>query len=327
VALDHRDIVLTSSLDGGATWSPKRRVNDDPPGSANQVPALTVDATGTLHAMWYDRRDDGGCAPALNVYVARSSDGGASFDGVRRINEKWGTWQNLWSTPRVGAHSTLLSLDSGILAFWTQVGNESDENIVARFLPEIVTAVDVSGFSATVADDHVTITWHVLSTSRIHGFRIHRSASAGAWSVLTSIAASSEHSESFSYEDRAVVPGASYDYRLEVVYLNGEVAWLGSEQVLVPGARLAWGDVRPNPSGASTQLTLSIPRAGSVEIALFDVLGRELRSWTILADRRREHRLQWDGADGRGRSLPPGVYMVRARLDDESVMARLLRIP
>lgn len=57
-AQDHRDIVLTWSDDGGATWTPKRRVSDAPPRYDESFPAVAVDELGRVHLAWYDRRDD-----------------------------------------------------------------------------------------------------------------------------------------------------------------------------------------------------------------------------------------------------------------------------
>src|SRR5438105_99687 len=55
-ARDHRDVVLVRSTDGGATWSDKVRVNDDPPRFDNSLPEVEVDGRGRVQVAWYDRR-------------------------------------------------------------------------------------------------------------------------------------------------------------------------------------------------------------------------------------------------------------------------------
>ena len=74
------DIAFATSTDGGQTWSEPTRLNDDPLNNGrNQVlPWLVATADGTLHASWYDRRDD----PAniqYHVYYSRSTDGGHTW--------------------------------------------------------------------------------------------------------------------------------------------------------------------------------------------------------------------------------------------------------
>jgi hypothetical protein len=75
------DIFLSRSTDGGATWSPPLRVNDDPAGVANDQfnQWLAVDpSNGSVNLSWNDTRND----PAhlsTDIFYARSTDGGLSF--------------------------------------------------------------------------------------------------------------------------------------------------------------------------------------------------------------------------------------------------------
>jgi hypothetical protein len=70
------DILAIRSDDGGDTWSEPVRVNDDAAGNLQFFPWVAIDGAGDVHVVWYDRRHD---AVDLDVYYARSSDGGASF--------------------------------------------------------------------------------------------------------------------------------------------------------------------------------------------------------------------------------------------------------
>ncbi len=54
----HSDILFRTSTDGGATFSPPAKVNDDPPGKDQYYPWMTVTANGTIWAGWHDRRED-----------------------------------------------------------------------------------------------------------------------------------------------------------------------------------------------------------------------------------------------------------------------------
>lgn len=76
------DILSIRSVDGGLTWSDPVRVNDDASGEAQFFPWIAFDATGVGHVVWYDRRGNGF---DLDVYVARTTDGGQTFEANVRV--------------------------------------------------------------------------------------------------------------------------------------------------------------------------------------------------------------------------------------------------
>ena len=90
------DTILQRSTDGGATWSPPLRVNDDPKGNgARQLgPKVAVAPNGRVDVTWLDTRTSYPSAiipkPAGSgdVYYASSTDGGATFSANRRISDR-----------------------------------------------------------------------------------------------------------------------------------------------------------------------------------------------------------------------------------------------
>ena len=69
----------------------------------------------------------------------------------------------------------------------------------------------------------------------------------------------------------------------------------------------------PNPFNPATRIAFTLAVAGPARLSVHDVKGRLLR---VLADGRREagpQSLHFDGLDGRGRSLPSGVYLAHLR--------------
>lgn len=77
------DIILHRSTDGGTTWSPGIRVNQDPlnNGAIQFFPAITVDDGGGINIVYYDDRNVGG--QLLQVYVSRSTDGGNTWADIQ----------------------------------------------------------------------------------------------------------------------------------------------------------------------------------------------------------------------------------------------------
>ncbi len=79
------DIAFTSSSNGGATWTPLVRVNNDVTGQ-QFFPSVAVNADGKLRAMFYSTQN----SPTdrlIDVYISSSSDFGVNWSGPRRVTE------------------------------------------------------------------------------------------------------------------------------------------------------------------------------------------------------------------------------------------------
>lgn len=80
----------------------------------------------------------------------------------------------------------------------------------------------------------------------------------------------------------------------------------------VPG-RASLAQNHPNPFNPVTVLEYSLPAAGPVTVAVYDLQGREI---AVLVDEEQlagGHAVNWDGKDSGGREAPSGVYLVRLR--------------
>lgn len=91
-----------------------------------------------------------------------------------------------------------------------------------------------------------------------------------------------------------------------------------------PGAalpeRFAVAAVHPNPFNAATRVTLTVPRRGTVRLAVYDVLGRKIAARTRSTAGGRES-FTLGGAD-----WSSGVYFLRASFGDESVLVKVVLI-
>ena len=73
------DIFLIKSTDKGITWSETKIVNDDNSSRPQFFPWMCIDpVTGIMYIVYYDRRNT--ISAMTEVYLARSTDGGESFD-------------------------------------------------------------------------------------------------------------------------------------------------------------------------------------------------------------------------------------------------------
>ncbi len=89
------DIYSSYSADGGATWSPRLRVNDNADEAYHFLPWLAVDQSdGAVHVAWYDTRLDPETHEPTQVYTSRSADGGDSFGRDLCLTDGGSTFQN-----------------------------------------------------------------------------------------------------------------------------------------------------------------------------------------------------------------------------------------
>jgi len=89
-----------------------------------------------------------------------------------------------------------------------------------------------------------------------------------------------------------------------------------------PPASLA--PAAPNPFSRSTTIRWTLAHAGRVELALYDVAGRRVRTLTDAALAGRPHVAAWDGLDDAGRPVLPGVYFARLRADGREQAQRVV---
>lgn len=113
-------IFLVSSLDGGATWGPARRI-DDGEGGAFTNPRVAVDDEGRVHCIW--------CQLQINVVAdvvaASSPDGGATWGGRAVLASTTGTAEPL----------ELIAGDGGLYAAWADDGTSRLILHTARWSP------------------------------------------------------------------------------------------------------------------------------------------------------------------------------------------------
>jgi flagellar hook assembly protein FlgD len=73
------------------------------------------------------------------------------------------------------------------------------------------------------------------------------------------------------------------------------------------------GDARPNPFNPKTVISYELPQTSQVQLVIYDVAGRVVRT---LVDGQRpagSHGAEWDGRDDGGRPVGSGIYFYAMR--------------
>ena len=87
--------------------------------------------------------------------------------------------------------------------------------------------------------------------------------------------------------------------------------------------RFALEQNRPNPFNPSTLIEFSVPTTGPVQLKIFDVRGRLVRTLLNRSYESGTWSVTWDGRDDGGRSVASGTYLYELRADGERKVRKM----
>src|SRR3989454_1707049 len=150
IANGDMDIFFARSPDGGTTWSPGVRVNDDTTTARQWMPDLALDPFGGIHLAWEDDRTG-----SHNIYYANSTDGGATFGPNIRVT----TVETPVTYTRPGDSLAIESAPNGTICIvWTD-GRGADLDIYfARLERTFPATIDTVPTGLKVAVDGLPFT-------------------------------------------------------------------------------------------------------------------------------------------------------------------------
>ncbi len=125
------DILISSSVNGGQSWTAPTVVNSDATSADQLMPALTVSSDGMVTVAWLDNRND----PAnvnYDVYIARSK-GTANFNNNLRVTT---ISSNPNNDPRtqgtlIGDYFALAAGNGTVYPVWTDTRNNNEDIYLA----------------------------------------------------------------------------------------------------------------------------------------------------------------------------------------------------
>jgi len=133
-----------------------------------------------------------------------------------------------------------------------------------------------------------------------------------------------------SVADYDALPGRTYLYRFDLAMPGGRAESFGPYAITIPREQPLSARIAPNPGRGPATISVTLSgRPGDppvdVEIALYDVQGRVLRTLHRGPLARGTTPLAWNGRDGDGRVLGSGLYFLRLRSAVGGFTARVVR--
>lgn len=122
-----------------------------------------------------------------------------------------------------------------------------------------------------------------------------------------------------------ITPGGGI---LQSCIVRGYLVSNATASTTEPPARIGTflGQSSPNPFSSTTAIDYEVASGGNVELRIFDVSGRLVRTFANGQQPAGRHRVVWDGRDETGGSVSPGVYFYQLKVADFLGSKRMVRL-
>jgi len=322
---DHLEIMYRSADLG--LWNDAVPLTDVGSGD-RMVPTIAIDAAGTLHVAWWDTRED----PPGNT------------DGKIYYREKTDTWLDEVRLTPVSADAmrpTIAADDSGhIHVAWID-GRDTYDQIYYRRRSlsgweneTSLTSGDATHYHPSIASaggDQFIVYWD-NHLSEMNSEVFFRRRTGGSWggalqishgagpSTLCCLIAEPNKNLHVAWADERDGNQEIY-YRGYIDPVNG----VGDGEIdEIPDEITTTLHLHPNPFRGSTMIELSLAGENDIEISIYNVNGKRIRTLARDALPNGLHYYQWDGRNDSGALVAAGVYIALARVGKKRLSAKVL---
>lgn len=80
----------------------------------------------------------------------------------------------------------------------------------------------------------------------------------------------------------------------------------------------------PNPFNPLTQFTIDIPRLSYIQLAVYNILGQKIKTLVSGEISPGSYKMEWNGTDDQGISVPSGIYFIRMSADDYRATQKIM---
>jgi flagellar hook assembly protein FlgD len=80
----------------------------------------------------------------------------------------------------------------------------------------------------------------------------------------------------------------------------------------------------PNPFNPQTIIEYVLPKGCELEIAIYNILGRKVRTLVKEFQKSGQHRVDWDGKDEEGKEVSSGIYFYQIKTPEFSQAKKMV---
>lgn len=140
---DRADVMFSRSTDGGQTWSPPVRINDDAGTLGQQwFTTMSVSPNGRIDAVWLDTRDNiniGSDSSAL--YYSYSYDQGNTWSLNEKLSQSFDPHVGYPNQNKMGDYFDMISENTSAHLAWSNTINGEQDVYYSRITPPLSTSI------------------------------------------------------------------------------------------------------------------------------------------------------------------------------------------
>jgi hypothetical protein len=177
--------------------------------------------------------------------------------------------------------------------------------------------VELNSFYAEIFNNHIKLTWTTSTEIDNYGFDVERKKIVNnyenKWEKIAFIpgAGNSNSTKNYSYTDKNLLPG-NYQYRLKQIDNDGQSEYSNIiESIVNPPAEFSLSQNYPNPFNPTTQIRFELPLTSMVDLKIYDILGREIKTLVKGELNPGTYSYEWDGRNDFGNPVSSGMYRYR----------------
>jgi hypothetical protein len=202
-------------------------------------------------------------------------------------------------------------------------------------LPPLVRLTQPGGGEQFDAGATVDVRWTALDDGGVSSIRLELSSDGGT--TFSDIAIDEPNDGTYAWSVPPINSGScvirvtAYDGALDAASdQNGAPFTINYVAGVTPrGARadaFRLGEPQPNPMSRSATISYSVARDTPIDLAVYDLGGRRIRTLARESVRAGEHSVTWNGRDDGGLRAPPGIYLVRFEAGSQTRTKRAVLI-
>ena len=180
--------------------------------------------------------------------------------------------------------------------------------------------VELTSFIASVNGKNVNLNWNTASEINNSGFEVERKSANSDWQKIGFVSGNGTTTEkqSYAYTDRNLTEG-KYNYRLKQIDFNGSFEYSNVIEVLVVTPnKFELGQNYPNPFNPSTSISFSLPQAGNVKLAVYNLLGQEVQTLVNGFMESGSHTVNFEA-----KNLNSGIYLYKLEANGISSVRKM----
>jgi hypothetical protein len=267
-----------------------------------------------------------------------ANDGGAIYVyyHMPEVQDYW--WQMKKIVQGDSDRSDLFGFSTGvsdgkiIIGAFFDDGSAQDAGAAYLVSDELVVPTTSINLSSISEDSKINLFWSPSPSSNTTSYYILRGTSSTKFDYLLTVSKSTQQ-----YSDLTVTNNTTYYYKIasiddqgnvneysNVVNATPEESTLGTESENGLPDKFAVFQNYPNPFNPTTIIQYALPEQQFVQVVIFDMLGKEIKTLVSDIENAGIKSVTWDGTNSDGKYLSGGIYFYRVTMGQHTETRRML---